>query len=117
MLRRRGGTCRPRSGAATSSPPIEIVPPVGCSRPAMQRNVVVLPQPEGPSPPAPGGPTRPPHPPRRDAEADIVDRRAADEKLLAQMQDDQLSRHVLASLPVPIDLVPLVEPALLQLHE
>src|SRR2546430_1364714 len=49
MLRRRGGTCTPRSGAATSSPPIEIVPAVGCSRPAMQRNVVVLPQPEGPS--------------------------------------------------------------------
>jgi hypothetical protein len=49
MLRSRGGTCRPRSGAATSSPPIEIAPPVGCSNPAMQRNVVVLPQPEGPS--------------------------------------------------------------------
>ena len=49
MLRRRGGTCTPRSGAATSSPPIEIVPAVGCSRPAMQRKVVVLPQPDGPS--------------------------------------------------------------------
>src|ERR1051325_4069015 len=49
MLRARGGTCTPRSGAATSSPPIEIMPAVGCSRPAMQRNVVVLPQPEGPS--------------------------------------------------------------------
>src|ERR1700754_3254573 len=49
MLRERGGTCTPRSGAATSSPPIEIDPPVGCSSPAMQRSVVVLPQPEGPS--------------------------------------------------------------------
>src|SRR5215210_5601443 len=49
MLRERGGTCTPRSGAATSSPPIEIVPAVGCSRPAMHRNVVVLPQPDGPS--------------------------------------------------------------------
>src|SRR3954463_591034 len=49
MLRARGGTCTPRSGAATSSPPIEMVPPVGCSSPAMQRKVVVLPQPEGPS--------------------------------------------------------------------
>src|ERR1043165_256134 len=49
MLRARGGTCTPRSGAATSSPPIEMLPPVGCSRPAMQRNVVVLPQPDGPS--------------------------------------------------------------------
>ena len=49
MLRSRGGTCTPCSGAATSSPPIEIEPAVGCSRPAMQRSVVVLPQPEGPS--------------------------------------------------------------------
>src|SRR5436305_14378120 len=49
MLRRRGGTCTPRSGAATSSPAIEIEPLVGCSSPAMQRRVVVLPQPEGPS--------------------------------------------------------------------
>src|SRR6188508_1337303 len=49
ILRARGGTCTPRSGAPTSSPPIEMVPPVGCSSPAMQRNVVVLPQPDGPS--------------------------------------------------------------------
>src|SRR4051812_43667567 len=49
MLRARGGTCTPRSGTAPSSPPIEMVPPVGCSSPAMQRKVVVLPQPEGPS--------------------------------------------------------------------
>src|SRR3954451_2508246 len=49
MLRARGGTCTPRSGTATSSPPIEMVPPVGCASPAMHRSVVVLPQPEGPS--------------------------------------------------------------------
>src|ERR1041384_6329260 len=49
MLRARGGPGTPLSGAATMSPPIEIVPPVGCSSPAMQRSVVVLPQPDGPS--------------------------------------------------------------------
>ena len=49
MLRSRGGTSVPRAGAETTSSPIEIVPDVGCSRPATQRSVVVLPQPEGPS--------------------------------------------------------------------
>src|SRR4051812_17388259 len=49
MLRRRGGTRTPCSGAETTAPPIEISPAVGCSRPATQRSVVVLPQPDGPS--------------------------------------------------------------------
>src|ERR1700760_414528 len=47
--RERGGTRMPRPGDDTVRPPIEISPPVGCSRPATQRRVVVLPQPEGPS--------------------------------------------------------------------
>src|ERR1700754_4475250 len=47
--RERGGTNMPRPGDDTVLPPIEISPPVGCSRPATQRKVVVLPQPEGPS--------------------------------------------------------------------
>src|SRR4029079_14410684 len=47
--RSRGGTRMPRAGDDTTLPPIEISPPVGCSRPATQRNVVVLPQPDGPS--------------------------------------------------------------------
>src|SRR6478752_6435335 len=47
--RSRGGTRMPRPGDDTTLPPIEISPPVGCSRPATQRNVVVLPQPDGPS--------------------------------------------------------------------
>ncbi len=33
----------------TSLPPIRMRPSVGCSSPASMRNVVVLPQPEGPS--------------------------------------------------------------------
>src|SRR5262249_37815685 len=47
--RERGGTRMPRAGEDTTFPPIVISPPVGCSRPATQRSVVVLPQPEGPS--------------------------------------------------------------------
>src|SRR5205823_12248456 len=45
----RGGTSTPRAGADTMAPPMRIVPALGCSSPATQRNVVVLPQPEGPS--------------------------------------------------------------------
>src|SRR6266436_1667746 len=47
--RARGGTRMPRAGDDTTLPPIVISPPVGCSRPATQRSVVVLPQPDGPS--------------------------------------------------------------------
>src|SRR6201996_8861586 len=47
--RERGDTRMPRPGDDTVLPPIEISPPVGCSSPATQRKVVVLPQPEGPS--------------------------------------------------------------------
>src|SRR6187431_1311041 len=47
--RDRGGTSTPRSGDDTRCPAMLISPPVGCSSPATQRNVVVLPQPEGPS--------------------------------------------------------------------
>ncbi len=49
MLRKRGGTWTPSSGADINRPPMLTRPAVGCSRPAMQRSVVVLPQPEGPS--------------------------------------------------------------------
>src|SRR3984885_5337555 len=47
--RKRGGSRMPRAGDDTTFPPMLISPEVGCSRPATQRNVVVLPQPEGPS--------------------------------------------------------------------
>src|SRR6201991_2087111 len=47
--RDRGGTRTPRSGDDTMRPAMLISPEVGCSSPATQRNVVVLPQPEGPS--------------------------------------------------------------------
>src|SRR5882757_7547174 len=47
--RRRGGTRMPLAGDDTIRPAMLISPSVGCSSPATQRNVVVLPQPEGPS--------------------------------------------------------------------
>src|SRR6266851_1276700 len=47
--RARGGTITPRAGADTRCPAMLISPSVGCSRPATQRKVVVLPQPDGPS--------------------------------------------------------------------
>src|SRR6202790_2569074 len=47
--RERGGTRMPRAGEETPCPAMLISPDVGCSRPATQRKVVVLPQPEGPS--------------------------------------------------------------------
>src|ERR1700743_565382 len=47
--RRSAGTNRPRSASLTMRSPIEIRPPLFCSSPATIRNVVVLPQPEGPS--------------------------------------------------------------------
>src|SRR4030088_1112063 len=47
--RKRGASRSPRAGADTSRPAMLISPDVGCSSPATQRRVVVLPQPEGPS--------------------------------------------------------------------
>src|SRR5471032_1417606 len=49
MSRRRGGNRMPCAGDDTTRPAMLIVPLVGCSSPATQRKVVVLPQPEGPS--------------------------------------------------------------------
>src|ERR1700692_4626959 len=49
MSRRRGGSRMPGAGDDTTRRPILRVPAVGCSTPATQRKVVVLPQPEGPS--------------------------------------------------------------------
>jgi hypothetical protein len=39
----------PADSVVTSAPPIWIAPSLACSRPAIMRNSVVLPQPDGPS--------------------------------------------------------------------
>src|SRR6185312_15529133 len=49
MSRIRGGSMMPCDGDDTTRPAMLIVPLVGCSSPATQRKVVVLPQPDGPS--------------------------------------------------------------------
>src|SRR4029077_2699670 len=103
MLRKRGGTCTPRSGAATSSPPIEIVPPVGCSSPAMQRSVVVLPQPDGPS-----STTISPAAMRK-----LTSSTAGRPTRNCLRRCETISSadiQIFQSLPVPVDLVPLLDP-------
>src|SRR5262245_63145144 len=103
MLRNRGGTCRERSGAATSSPPIEIVPAVGCSNPAIQRSVVVLPHPDGPS-----STTISPAAMRKltSSTAGRPTRNCLRRCETISSADIQYFR----SLPVPVDLVPLLDP-------
>src|SRR5947209_3071419 len=100
MLRRRGGTCTPRSGAATSSPPIAIMPPVGCSSPAMQRRVVVLPQPDGPS-----STTISPAAMRK-----LTSSTAGRPTRNCLRRFETISSADIPLLPVPVNLVPLFDP-------
>ena len=83
--RERGGTRMPRSGDDTSRPAMLISPAVGCSSPATQRSVVVLPQPDGPSSTtiSPAG----------TAKLTPSIGRPADRKLLAQVGDVERRRH------------------------
>src|SRR5437660_255234 len=111
--RSRGGTRMPRAGADTTWPPIEISPSVGCSSPATQRNVVVLPHPEGPSsttispagtakltPSTAGRPT-----------ANCL-RRSVTSSVAVMMAYASTQ----PSLPIAIGLVPVRNPGLVQLH-
>src|SRR6185295_10883615 len=100
MLRNRGGTCTPRSGAATSSPPIEMVPSVGCSRPATQRKVVVLPQPDGPS-----STTISPASTRK-----LTSSTAGRPTANCLRRCETISSADIQLLPVPVNLVPLFNP-------
>src|ERR1700746_3033512 len=111
--RERGGTRMPRAGDDTTLPPMAISPPVGCSRPATQRSVVVLPQPDGPSrttispagtakltPSMAGRPT-----------ANCLRRSVTSS--VAVMTSHPRRRP---SLPVTEDLVPIGDPVGVQLH-
>src|SRR3954467_9899762 len=107
MFRARGGTCTPRSGAATSSPPIEMVPPVGCSSPAMHRSVVVLPQPEGPS-----STTISPAAMRK-----LTSSTAGRPTKNCLRRCETISSpaiHDFQSLPVPVNFIPLFDPLTVQ---
>src|SRR5215213_7621137 len=107
ILRARGGTCTPRSGAATSSPPIEIMPAVGCSRPAIQRSVVVLPQPEGPS-----STTISPAAIRKLTSSTAG--RPTENCLRKCETISSADIHNFQSLPVAVNLVPLFDPLAVQ---
>ena len=89
ILRSRAGTCTPSAGAETSRPPMLMRPAVGCSRPATQRSVVVLPQPEGPSSTTIS--------PARYVEAHAVHRRPAGGELLAQIADVERGMRIAPS--------------------
>src|SRR5258708_2145414 len=120
MPRRRGGSLMPSAGADTVLPSMLIAPADGFSRPAMQRSVVVLPQPEGPSnttiSPAGTGkltPSTAGRPAanclRRSRTSSDADMRASD-TMVARMQ---LNARL---LPVAVGLVPLFDPGCVQLH-
>src|ERR1700694_4500303 len=83
--RKRGGTRIPRAGDDTTRPAMLISPDVGCSSPATQRKVVVLPQPDGPS--------RTTISPAGTAKTYAAAGVPADRKLLAQVRDLERRCH------------------------
>src|SRR6185437_5006211 len=110
--RSRGGTRMPRPGDETTRPAMLISPSVGCSRPATQRNVVVLPQPEGPSSTtiSPAGTAKlTPSIAGRPTENCL--RRPVTSSVAVMM-----SFPCRRSLPVAVDLVPLGNPLSVQFH-
>src|SRR6185437_17070316 len=110
--RSRGGTRMPRDGDETTRPAMLISPSVGCSSPATQRNVVVLPQPEGPSSTtiSPAGTAK--------LTPSIAGRPTANclcspvTSSVAVMTSFPCRR----SLPIAVDLVPIGDPGSMQLH-
>src|SRR3954470_9770568 len=113
--RNRGGTRMPRAGADTTRPAMLMDPSVGCSSPATQRKVVVLPQPEGPSRTtiSPAGTAKlTPSTAGRPIENCL--RRSLTSSVVAIMMTPASSVH--RSLPVTEGLVPLCNPGAVQLH-
>src|SRR5262245_24600396 len=112
--RERGGTRMPCSGDETTLPPIEILPSVGCSNPATQRNVVVLPQPEGPSNTtiSPAG-TAKLTPSIAGRPIATCLRRLVTSSVAVMSCLHQFSQR---SLTVAVDLVPIGNPVGMQLH-
>src|ERR1700743_1936128 len=110
--RERGGTRMPRPGDDSTLPAMLISPLVGCSSPATQRNVVVLPQPEGPSSTtiSPAGIEKLTPSIAGQPIANCLRRSVTSSVPVMRM----LSRA--RSLPVPVDLVPIGHPRTVQLH-
>src|SRR6266566_4075557 len=112
--RERGGTRMPRAGDDTTRPAMLISPSVGCSSPATQRKVVVLPQPEGPSRTtiSPAG-TAKLTPSMAGRPIENCLRRSVTSSVAVMIS---LSSSVRRSLPVAENLVPLGNPGAVQLH-
>src|SRR6187402_2391238 len=112
--RRRGGTRIPRSGDETTLPAMLISPEVGCSSPATQRSVVVLPQPEGPSRTtiSPAGTAKLTPSIAGRPIANCL-RRSVTSRVAVIGAMTSLMRR---SLPVAVGLIPLGHPGRVQLH-
>src|SRR5262245_37833481 len=124
ILRSRGGVRSPCSGADTILPPMLMAPEVGCSRPATQRSVVVLPQPEGPSRTtiSPGSMPKLTSSTAATPVANTLRRRSifssADiHSPLSPSPHPSAWRRDQFRLPVAVGLVPFLQPVLLQAHE
>src|SRR5437667_3101116 len=112
--RNRGGTKMPRSGDDTTRLAMLISPDVGCSSPATQRSVVVLPQPDGPSRTtiSPAGTAKlTPSMAGRPIENCLC--RSVTSSVVVMIL---LSSSARRSLPVAEGLVPLGHPGRVQLH-
>src|ERR1700688_2612440 len=114
MSRSRGGIKMPRAGDDTTRPAMLISPEVGCSRPATQRKVVVLPQPEGPSRTtiSPAG-TAKLTPSIAGRPIENCFRRSVTSSVALMIS---LASRPQPSLPVPESLVPFGNPRPMQLH-
>src|SRR6266481_5911457 len=112
--RERGGTRMPRAGDDTTLPPMAISPPVGCSRPATQRSVVVLPQPDGPSSTtiSPAGTAK--------LTPSIAGRPIANCLRRSVTSSGavmiSLSSSIRRSLPISVDLIPFGDPGGVKIH-
>src|SRR6185437_15971741 len=116
ILRLRGGNRMPCSGAETTAPPMAIVPPLGCSRPATQRSVVVLPHPEGPSSTtiSPAATAKLTSSTAGRPTANTL--RSRSTRSSADMaQVSALARPMLTSLAIAVGLVPLLHPLRVEL--
>src|SRR5262245_40572800 len=117
MLRDRGGTWTPSAGDDTTRPPILTRPVDGCSRPATQRSVVVLPQPDGPSSttisPAWTGKLTPSTAGRPVANCL---RRSRTSREADTRASEPFRIELSALLPVAVNLVPILDPRRVQFY-
>src|SRR6185437_10178620 len=112
ISRSRGGSKMPRAGDDTTRPAMLMVPAVGCSRPATQRKVVVLPQPEGPSRTtiSPDGTAK---------FTPSIAGRPTENCLRSSLTSSvavMFCVRALASLAVVVVLVPVLDPVVVELH-